>query len=97
MEQSIKIKIDSKELSLKVKSPEDEARYRRAAKEINEKIDLYRSKYPNNSIVDFLSMTALLFAIKSLELDHRIKTDPIYSDIRSLTLRLEEYLNNDNI
>ena len=36
--------------------------YRRAVSKINDKIALYRNKYPKNSLNDFLSIIALLYA-----------------------------------
>lgn len=93
----IKLKIgSSNELSLKISSPRQEALFRRAADEVNAKISMYRSKYPDNTIEDFLSMTAFLFALRTLELEAEKKDDPLRKEVDDLTHRLKEYLKADN-
>lgn len=93
---SITLKIGNKtELPLKVSSPEQEALYRRAAKDINEKITQYRNRYPDNTLEDFLSMTAFIFALRVRELEKRLESDPLKKEVSALTNELEEYLKND--
>lgn len=93
---SITLKIGNKnELPFKVSSPEQEALYRRAAKDINEKIAQYRNRYPDNTLEDFLSVTALIFALKVRELEKQLESDPLKKEVAALTSELEEYLKND--
>lgn len=95
MEQKIKIKIAGKDLSLKANDPHEEAMYRRAGSEINDKIALYRNKYPKNSLNDFLSIIALLYAKEVQELNFRIEHDPLREDLANLSARLKDYLDKD--
>lgn len=95
--QKIKIRIADRELSLKVKSPDDEAYFRRGAKDVNELLSQYKERYPGNSLSDFLSMIALIMAKKVHELKNRMDNDPLRGDIEDLSSRLKKYLEKDNI
>lgn len=65
-EQSIKIKIGSKEYNMKASSPEQERIIRLAAESINKMADVYRTKYPAQQEYDRIAFVALNNAISLL-------------------------------
>jgi cell division protein ZapA len=88
---SIKIKIDGKEYPLKV-AREDEEKYRKAAKTINDTLIQYRQKYSSNNTQDFLAMTAFQFALKNLELEEEVDRSPLFDELKKLDEELSDYL-----
>ena len=65
-ELSIKIKIADREYPMKVK-PADEERVRKAGKNINERIRMYREKFGIDDKQDLLSMVAFDCLIDKME------------------------------
>ena len=88
---SIKIKIDGREYPLKV-SREDEEKYRKAAKTINDTLVQYRQKYSSNNTQDFLAMTAFQFALKNIELEEQVDRSPLFDELKKLDEELNDYL-----
>jgi cell division protein ZapA len=73
MEQSIKIKIADREYPLKVSSPEKEEVIRKAAADLNKKINLYQDKYPNKGMIEILSFVALNVSMTNVVLQKQIE------------------------
>ena len=88
---SIKIKIDGREYPLKV-ARDDEEKYRKAAKTINDTLIQYRQKYSSNSTQDFLAMTAFQFALKNIELEEEVDRSPLFDELKKLDEELSDYL-----
>ena len=88
---SIKIKIDGREYPLKV-DREDEEKYRKAAKIINDIILQYRQKYSSSNTQDFLAMTAFQFALKTIELEEKVDRSPLFDELKKLDEELSDYL-----
>ena len=88
---SIKIKIDGREYPLKVDRDEEE-KYRKAAKIINDIILQYRQKYSSSNTQDFLAMTAFQFALKSIELEEKVDRSPLFDELKKLDEELSDYL-----
>ena len=88
---SIKIKIDGREYPLKV-AREDEEKYRKAAKTINDTLVQYRQKYSSNSTQDFLAMTAFQYALKNIELEAEVDRSPLFDELKKLDEELSDYL-----
>lgn len=88
---SIKIKIDGREYPLKV-DREEEEKYRKAAKIINDIILQYRQKYSNSSTQDFLAMTAFQFVLKTIELEEKVDRSPMFDELKKLDEELSDYL-----
>ncbi len=65
-ELSIKIKIADREYPMKVK-PSDEERVRKAGKNINERLKMYREKFGIDDKQDLLSMVAFDCLIDKME------------------------------
>ena len=63
---SIKVNIADRFYPLKI-DIDNEEKIRKAAKLINEKILQYKQRYTDKDIQDFLAMTALQFATRSVE------------------------------
>ena len=88
---SIKIKIDGREYPLKVARDEEE-KYRKAAKIINDTLIQYRQKYSSSSTQDFLAMTAFQFALKNLELEEQVDRSPLFDELKKLDEEISDYL-----
>lgn len=88
---SIKIKIDGREYPLKVDRDEEE-KYRKAAKIINDIILQYRQKYSSSNTQDFLAMTAFQFALKTIELEEKVDRSPLFDELKKMDEELSDYL-----
>lgn len=92
MEQSIKIKIADREYPLKVSSPEKEEVIRKAAADLNKKINLYQDKYPTKGMIEILSFVALNVSMTNVVLQKQIDT---FNESEGLLAQeLENYLEN---
>ena len=92
MEQSIKIKIADREYPLKVSSPEKEEVIRKAAADLNKKINLYQDKYPTKGMIEILSFVALNVSMTNVVLQKQIDT---FNESEGLLAQeLQNYLKN---
>ena len=92
MEQSIKIKIADREYPLKVSSPEKEEVIRKAAADLNKKINLYQDKYPTKGMIEILSFVALNVSMTNVVLQKQIDT---FNESEGLLAQeLQNYLDN---
>jgi cell division protein ZapA len=92
MEQSIKIKIADREYPLKVSSPEKEEVIRKAAADLNKKINLYQDKYPTKGMIEILSFVALNVSMTNVVLQKQI--DTVNESEGLLAQELQNYLEN---
>ena len=74
---------------------EDEERFRKAARLINEKVAQYKQKYRDKDVQDFLAMTSLQFVLKELDLKEKLENQPVISAIRELTAELDDFVQNE--
>jgi len=87
----IRIKIDGREYPLK-KDRDDEEKYRKAAKIINDIILQYRQKYSSSNTQDFLAMTAFQFVLKTIELEEKVDRSPLFDELKKQDEELSDYL-----
>ncbi len=90
---TITIKIAEKRYPLKIERNEEE-KIRKAAKMINDTLTQYKHKYGEKDIKDYLSMVALQYATKSVELDQSTDNQKLTQEIENITQNLDEYINN---
>ena len=88
---SIRIKIDGRDYPLKVVREEEE-KYRKAAKIINDTLVQYRQKYANSSTQDFLAMTAFQFVLRTLELEEQVDRSPLFDELKKMDEEISDYL-----
>lgn len=88
---SINIKIDGRSYPLKVEK-ENEEKFRKAAKIINELVLQYRQKYINNDSQDVIAMTAFQIALKTIELEEQADRSPLFDELKKLDEDLGDYL-----
>lgn len=88
---SINIKIDGRTYPLRVER-QDEEKFRKASRLINDIVLQYRQKYFTSDAQDFLAMTAIQFAVKSIELEERADSSPFFDELIKLDEELGEYL-----
>jgi len=88
---SIRINIAERFYPLKIDRSEEE-KIRKATKMISDMINLYKSKYGDKDMQDFLSMVVLQYATKLVEFEDRNDDSKLIQDIKDLTHELEEYL-----
>lgn len=74
---------------------EDEERFRKAARLINEKVAQYKQKYREKDVQDFLAMTSLQFVLKELDLKEKLENQPAMSAIMDLNAELDDFVQNE--
>lgn len=88
---SINIKIDGRNYPLKV-DKENEEKFRKAAKIINDIVLQYRQKYVNSDSQDFIAMAAFQFVVKNIELEEKADQSPLVEELKKLNEDLGDYL-----
>jgi cell division protein ZapA len=88
---SINIKIDGRSYPLKV-DKENEEKFRKAAKIINDIVLQYRQKYQTSDPVDVLAMTAFQFVLKSIDLEEKADRSPLFDELKKIDEELGDYL-----
>lgn len=71
----------------------DEEKIRQAAKRINEKILMYKQKYSDKDIQDFLAMAALQYVVKVIDSEDQVDLIPVLEEMKALDNEMTEYLN----
>ena len=66
--------------------------FRKAAKEINRKLQLYENKYPNQGYEKYMSTALLDFAVRVNQLEKDNDTTPFIERINQLTSEIEEVM-----
>ncbi len=90
-QQSIQITIADRSYPLRIPAT-DEEKIRAAAKIINEKISLYKTRYSNRDIQDALSMALLQFVIRLIESEQREEASRIVEELDNLDNLLDDYI-----
>jgi len=88
---SINIKIDGRSYPLKVEK-ENEEKFRKAAKIINDIVLQYRQKYLTSDSQDVLAMTAFQFVLKTIDLEEKVDRSPLFDEFKKLDEELGDYL-----
>lgn len=91
---SIRVNVADRYYPLKI-DREDEEKIRRAAKNINDKVFQYKSKYTDKDTQDFLAMAALQFVIRLIELESKTEENDLIQKLRDLDNHLEGILNKE--
>ena len=92
---SIRVNVADRYYPLKI-NREDEEEIRKASKLINEKVLLYKQKYVDKDIQDFLAMAALQYVIKLLELEKETELTEISLEIKELVNRIDSVLEKES-
>ena len=66
--------------------------FRKAAKNINEKLQKYQTTYPNQGSEKYMSIALLDFAVKVLQIEDSNNTQPYNKAIALLTTEIEDTL-----
>lgn len=66
--------------------------FRKAAKNINERLGRYQESYPNLGYESCVSITLLDFAVEALQAQNNNDTKPFNDVVKTLTLEIEEAL-----
>jgi len=88
---SINIRIDGRNYPLKV-DRENEEKYRKAAKIINDTVLQYRQKYLTSDSQDVLAMTVFQFVLKTIDLEEKVDRSPLFDEFKRLDEELGDYL-----
>ena len=70
----------------------DEEKIRQAAKRINEKILMYKQKYSDKDIQDFLAMAALQYVVKVIDSEDQVDLIPVLEEMKALDNEMTEYI-----
>lgn len=88
---SINIKIDNRIYPLVV-SRKDEARYRNAAKKLNEVVATFKVNYPDKDIQDIMAMAAFQFVYSTLVLKENAEEASLVGEIKDLNDDIDDFL-----
>lgn len=91
----IHISIANMEFPLKIYR-KDEELYRKAAKEINRKLNLYKGKYADLSQEYYIAMVAFDFARIAIEAEEKDSIAPYTKSFMQLTDDIRKFLNEGN-
>lgn len=88
---SIRVNVADRYYPLKIEG-KDEERVRKAARMINDKVLLYKQRYTDKDVQDFLAMAALQFVIQLTEDEEKLNNDYIPESIRELVRKIDGIL-----
>ena len=88
---SINIKIDNRIYPLVV-SRKDEARYRNAAKKLNEVVATFKVNYPDKDMQDIMAMSAFQFVYSTLVLKENAEQASLVGEIKDLNDDIDDFL-----
>lgn len=91
---SIRVNIVDRYYPLKIER-KDEEKIRKAGKIISDKVLQYKQKYADKDVQDFLSMAALQYVTKLIELEEKEEGVPLVRSIKDLNEELELYLKEE--
>lgn len=87
----IKLMVGNQLYPISVRRDQEEV-FRRAAKDINEKLQKYQTTYPNQGYEKYMSIALLDFAVRALQIEKDNSTS-LYSDIiTALTKEVEQVI-----
>jgi cell division protein ZapA len=87
---SIKLMIDGTPYPLNIRRS-DEEQYRKAARQIDNKLNKYRSVFQEASPIQYWAMAALELSFENLSMKDRNDTAPFTEKLAELTKELEGY------
>lgn len=93
---SINVNVAERLYPLKI-DRDDEEKIRRAAKLINDKVILYKQRYSDKDVQDYLAMAALQFVIKLIECEDKADTSEFVSDLKDLDDWLGSFIGKQNM
>ena len=94
---TIRVNILNTSYPINIKREEEEI-YRKAAKQLNNKILDYQKKYSQSlKEIDFLIMTAFELSLDCVRLSEEKEREPFISKIQDIDKRLTGYLNKGNL
>ncbi len=92
---SINVNVAERLYPLKI-DRDDEEKIRRAAKLINDKVILYKQRYSDKDVQDYLAMAALQFVIKLIECEDKSDTSEFKSELTDLDEWLGSFIGKHN-
>ena len=88
---SINIKIDGRTFPLEIDRDEEE-RYRKAAKMVNEMVSKFRTKFRDQESQDILAMSAFQIALNNAELQERDDNSLFIDELKNLNDDISDFL-----
>ncbi|HOK60080.1 MAG: cell division protein ZapA [Tenuifilum sp.] len=93
---SINVNVAERLYPLKI-DRDDEEKIRKAAKLINDKVMLYKQRYSDKDVQDYLAMAALQFVIKLIECEDKTDTSEFMSELKDLDEWLGSFIGKQNM
>ncbi len=78
-----------------IHSEREEEMFRKAAKQINDKLNKYRIHFPKEGIEKLMAMVAFDFSYKALSLEDKNDTQSFKDKLKELTVELEEFFKKE--
>jgi cell division protein ZapA (FtsZ GTPase activity inhibitor) len=92
----IKVIIAGMTFFLKIDPKEEEA-IRKAVKHIDDKLNVYRGRFPGQTTEKYLAMVALHIGVMYQQEKMRTDTRPYQEKFEELSMRLDEYLAENDL
>lgn len=90
----IQLNIGSQRYPISVRRDQEEI-FRKAATQINEKINRYQVAYPGQGYEKYMSVALLDFAVKVLQIENDNATEPYGLALSALTKEVEDVLDGE--
>ena len=87
----IKVLIADMTFFLRINPPDEEA-IRKAVKHIDDKLNVYRERFPGQTTEKYLSMVALHIGVLFQQEKMRTDTQPFHEKFEELSVKLDEFL-----
>lgn len=89
-ERKIHLVIADMTFPITIQSEWDEEMYRKAAKQINNKLNTYRAHFQQEGLERLIAMVAFEFSYKALSMENKNDTQPFKDKLKELTTELED-------
>lgn len=96
VERKINLVIADMTFQMTIHSEREEELSRKAAKQINDKLNKYRVHFPKEGMERIVAMVTLDFACKALTLEEKNDTQPFKDKLTALTRELEELFEKED-
>lgn len=90
---TIKVQLDGKYYPITILRS-DEGKIRRAAKQLNNKIELYKKRFATGDKYDYLAMAAIQLVTQLIDLQEQRNINPVFDVLRDLDEDLTDFFDS---
>lgn len=90
---TIRVQVDGKYYPITIHRS-DEGKIRQAAKQLNDKIELYKKRFGAGEKYDYLAMAAIQLATQLVDLKEQRNVNPVFDVLRELDEDLSQFFDS---